>query len=71
MSGVKRRLASFRHSLVTRKKLEATYGAGLLVVPRTANAPTDRDMLIDTGVDAVITDDPARLIAYLKERGHC
>ncbi len=30
--------------------------------------PTGR-MLIDAGVDAIITDDPAALIAYLKEKG--
>jgi glycerophosphoryl diester phosphodiesterase len=37
------------------------------VVPWTANTPADWDRLIQTKVDAIISDDPAELIAYLKQ----
>jgi len=39
------------------------------VVPWPANAPEDWDKLIAAKVDAIISDDPAALIAYLKQRG--
>jgi glycerophosphoryl diester phosphodiesterase len=39
------------------------------VIPWTANTPRDWDRLIAAGVDAIITDDPAALIAHLKDRG--
>lgn len=54
--------------LVTAEKVAAAHQAGLQVVPWTANTPADWDMLISSGVDAIITDDPAALIAYLKHR---
>jgi glycerophosphoryl diester phosphodiesterase len=38
-------------------------------VPWTANDAATWDRLIDAGVDAIISDDPAALIAHLKERG--
>jgi glycerophosphoryl diester phosphodiesterase len=37
-------------------------------VPWTANTPADWDRLIQAKVDAIITDDPAELIQYLKQR---
>jgi len=52
--------------LVTPQKVEEAHRAGLQVVPWTANAPADWDMLIQAKVDGVISDDPAELIAYLK-----
>jgi len=55
--------------LVTPEKVEAAHRAGLQVVPWTANTPQDWDKLIRAKVDAIITDDPAELIAYLKARG--
>jgi glycerophosphoryl diester phosphodiesterase len=39
------------------------------VVPWTVNEPEDWAKLADDGVDAMISDDPARLIAWLKEKG--
>jgi glycerophosphoryl diester phosphodiesterase len=55
--------------LVTGAKVAAAHAAGLQVVPWTADTPEDWDMLIQAKVDAIISDDPAELIAYLKKRG--
>jgi glycerophosphoryl diester phosphodiesterase len=54
---------------VTPEKVAAAHAAGLEVVPWTVNAPADWDKLIDARVDAIISDDPAELIAYLKSKG--
>lgn len=55
--------------LVTREQVNAAHAAKVQVVPWTANTPADWDKLIDAGVDAIISDDPAALLAYLKQRG--
>ena len=55
--------------LVTPEKVQAAHAAGLKVVPWTANTPADWDKLIAAGVDAIISDDPAALIAHLKSKG--
>ncbi len=55
--------------LVTAAKVEAAHQAGLHVVPWTVNQEADWDRLIAARVDAIITDNPAALIAYLKGRG--
>jgi glycerophosphoryl diester phosphodiesterase len=54
------------HRFVTRRKVEAAHAAGLRVVPWTANRPGSWARLIRTGVDGIITDDPAGLIDYLR-----
>ena len=54
--------------LVTPAKVEAAHKAGLQVVPWTVNQPADWDRMIEAKVDAIISDDPAELIAYLKTR---
>ena len=54
--------------LVTPAKVEAAHKAGLQVVPWTVNTPDDWDRMIQAKVDAIISDDPAELIAYLKSR---
>jgi len=51
---------------VTAEKVREAHAAGLEVIPWTADKTSDWDQLIATGVDAIITDDPAWLIAYLK-----
>lgn len=56
------------HRLVTPEQVQAAHQAGFAVVPWTADKPEDWDRLIAAGVDAIITDDPAALIAHLKER---
>jgi glycerophosphoryl diester phosphodiesterase len=55
--------------LVTPAKVEAAHKAGLQVVPWTANTEADWERLIQASVDAIITDDPAALIAMLVNRG--
>jgi len=50
--------------LVTPEKVAAAHAAGITVVPWTANTPADWDKLIAAKVDAIITDDPAALIAH-------
>ena len=54
---------------VTLAKVKAAHAEGLKVVPWTPNTTPEWDKLIDMGVDAIITDDPAALIAHLKQRG--
>ena len=55
--------------LVTPEKVAAAHAAGLKVVPWTVNTPAEWDVLIAAKVDAIISDDPAALLAYLKQRG--
>ncbi len=62
-------IISPQYTLVTPEKVRAAHAAGLEVVPWTANTPADWDNLIAAQVDAIISDDPAELIAYLKKRG--
>jgi glycerophosphoryl diester phosphodiesterase len=45
------------------------HAAGLQVLPWTANEPKIWDKLIAAGVDAIISDDPAALIAHLRAKG--
>jgi glycerophosphoryl diester phosphodiesterase len=55
--------------LVTPEKVAAAHSAGLQLVPWTANTPQDWATFIQARVDAIVTDDPAALIAYLQQRG--
>ena len=57
------------YKLVTADKVAAAHSAGVQVVPWTVNDPADWDKLIEAKVDAIISDDPAALIAHLKKRG--
>lgn len=57
------------YRLVTRERVEQAHAAGLEVVPWTANQPEDWAKLADAGCHAIISDDPAALIAWLKGRG--
>jgi len=57
------------YELVTPEQVKASHAAGLEVVPWTANTPQAWQTLIGAGVDAIITDDPAALIGYLKAHG--
>ena len=55
--------------LVTAATVQAAHAAGLQVVPWTVDTPEDWDKMIAAKVDAIISDDPAALIAHLKKRG--
>jgi glycerophosphoryl diester phosphodiesterase len=55
-------------SMVTLERVRAAHAAGLQVVPWTANEPKDWDPLIAANADAIISDDPAALIAYLRSK---
>jgi len=61
-------IVSPNYRLVTPAKVEAAHRAGLQVVPWTVNDPADWRRMIEAKVDAIITDDPAEAIAYLRER---
>jgi len=56
-------------ALVTQAKVAAAHLAGLQVIPWTANTTQEWDALVATGVDGIITDDPAALIGHLKQKG--
>jgi glycerophosphoryl diester phosphodiesterase len=62
-------IVSPAYRLVTPEKVSAAHAAGLQVVPWTADRPADWDKLVAAQVDAIITDDPAELIGYLKGKG--
>ncbi len=57
------------YRLVSRARVSQAHAAGLTVVPWTLNQPEDWARLTDAGVDGMITDDPARLIAWLNLKG--
>jgi glycerophosphoryl diester phosphodiesterase len=56
-------------TFVTAEQVRAAHAAGLQVLPWVANQPADWDRLIAQGVDSILTDYPADLIAYLQQRG--
>jgi glycerophosphoryl diester phosphodiesterase len=62
-------IISPQFKLVTPEQVRASHAAKLEVVPWTANTPEDWQRLIDAGADAIISDDPVALIAYLKAKG--
>jgi glycerophosphoryl diester phosphodiesterase len=62
-------MISPNYHLVTAEQVRAAHAAGIPVVPWTPDTEADWSLLVDAGVDAIITDDPAGLIAYLK-RSH-
>lgn len=55
--------------LVTAAKVKEAHAAGVRVMAWTADTPEEWDRLIAMGVDGIITNDPAGLIAYLKSKG--
>ena len=61
-------IVSPHYMLVSKGKVESAHAAGLQVVPWTPNKPADWQKMIDAGVDAIISDDPAALIAFLKQQ---
>jgi glycerophosphoryl diester phosphodiesterase len=62
-------IVSPHYMLVSKKKVEKAHKAGLQVVPWTANTEGSWKKLVKARVDAIITDDPAALIEFLKAQG--
>lgn len=62
-------LLSPEFHLVSPELVVQAHAAGLQVVPWTANQPSEWATLAAAGADAIISDDPAALIAWLKTRG--
>jgi glycerophosphoryl diester phosphodiesterase len=60
-------IISPNYSLVTAEQVRAAHAAGIQVIPWTPNTVPEWDALIQAGVDAIITDDPASLIAHLRK----
>jgi len=54
--------------LVSRGHVAAAHAAGLEVYTWTPNAPAEWQTLIETGVDAIITDNPESLLRWLGTR---
>lgn len=61
-------IVSPEYHLVTTEEVKAAHAAGLKVVPWTSNVPEEWERLVAAGSDAIITDDPGALIAWLKKR---
>ena len=61
-------IVSPHYRTITPAKVKAAHDAGLRVVPWTANTPKDWDALIEAKSDAIIGDDPAALLEYLRAR---
>ena len=55
--------------LVTPEKVAQAHAAGIQIMPWTVNTPEDWARMADAKVDAIISDDPAALIAWLKSQG--
>jgi len=55
--------------LVTARKVQEAHEAGVQIVPWTVDTPEEWDRLIGAGVDGIITNDPAALVAHLKTKG--
>lgn len=62
-------IVSPEYKLVTAERVAAAHRAGLKVLSWTANTPAAWEALVAAGVNGIITDDPARLTAFLRSRG--
>jgi glycerophosphoryl diester phosphodiesterase len=54
--------------MVTPSRVMSAHQAGLQIIPSAANTPQEWERLIAARVDAISSDDPATLIAYLKQK---
>ncbi len=62
------KIISPEKGMVQPSRVVAAHEAGLQVIAWTANTPQEWDTLTAAGVDGIISDDPAELIAYLKQK---
>ena len=56
------------HALATARRVRAAHAAGLEVIAWTANRPRDWRRLAAAQVDAIITDNPEALLAFLSDQ---
>ncbi len=61
-------IVSPHHEWITKAEVAALRKAGVRVIPWTANDEKAWARLVDLGVDGIITDDPAALIAFLEKK---
>lgn len=61
-------IVSPHYRLVSKMQVDAAHRAGIQVVPWTPNTPGEWKEMARADVDAIITDDPAGLISYLKQQ---
>ena len=61
-------IVSPNYRIVTREKVAAAKRAGLHVVPWTVNTPDLWERMVEAGADALISDDPAALIEWLRKK---
>jgi glycerophosphoryl diester phosphodiesterase len=61
-------IVSPQFQLVMPAQVRAAHAAGIKVLPWTPDRPEDWDNLIRAGVDGIITDDPAALLAHIGRR---
>ncbi len=61
-------IVSPHYRLTTKAEVEKAHAAGMQVVPWTANDEATWAALVEAGADAIITDDPAGLIAWMKAK---
>jgi glycerophosphoryl diester phosphodiesterase len=54
---------------ITLDTVQEMHRHGIQVAPWTVDEPKDWQRMLDLGVDAIITDDPEGLFAFLKEKG--
>lgn len=62
-------MVAAHRALVSPKRVQAAHAAGLQVVAWTANSRREWKRLAAAQVDAIITDNPGALLAYLRENG--
>lgn len=62
-------IVSPHHEWIRKQDVDQLHRVGVRVVPWTANDREAWTRLLELGVDGIITDDPAALIEFLKERG--
>ena len=55
--------------LVTRRRVEEAHEEGIRVIPWTVNHPRQWKRLLSSGVDGLITDNPAGLIEWMRGMG--
>jgi glycerophosphoryl diester phosphodiesterase len=53
--------------MVTPEQVAAAHKAGAQVAPWTPNTPAQWQKMADANVDAIISDDPVSLLAWLRE----